>query len=243
MKRVVHADSNLLSVYAAINYMLNKSANSLTIWPENACSVRVSITKDMFGYFGGWEHLLNKVFMTAGSKVYTFDPHEYQRFNDYLFYDAFKQCWKKVVPYHYITEFKKILRELYRNASNHSQSNNPIFISSGFDGEFLRFTIVDCGVGFLSTLKVTGEVVCESEAIQYALNGGNIGAATNRSLEGIGRYCYENEGELLVISGGTAVYYGDDRSHIVNPLPGIFRGSIINLSVKIKRVEFARLAA
>ncbi|HRK55683.1 MAG TPA: ATP-binding protein [Cyclobacteriaceae bacterium] len=243
MKKVVHADSNLLSVYAAINYMLNKSANSLTIWPENACSVRVSITKDMFGYFGGWEHLLNQVYMTTGSKVYTFDPHEYERFNDYLFYDAFKEHWKKIIPYHYITEFKQILRELYRNASKHSHSNNPIFISSGFEGEFLRFTIVDCGVGFLSNMEDREEVVCESEAIQWALNGGNSRASANRSLKGIGRYCCENEGEMLVISGGTAVYYGEDRSHIVNPLPGIFRGSIINISVKIKRVQFTRLAA
>lgn len=245
MKKTFKADGNLASMYSALNFNLNKSENILSIFPRKACSLKVKTHQDMFGYFSTWEEELENTFQSGGTKVFAFDPFEYEKFNDYLFYDAFRQDWKRKLPYHYKTDIKDFLRKLFRNASEHSNTKSPIFISSAYDGEMLKFTMTDCGEGFFNVFrKVDDEVLNESEAVCLALNGlGVKNGATSGSLKLLGDYCIENNGELFVVSGGASVLYKKDGFHQSGWLPGAFRGSIINLSVRIELPEFLLAAA
>lgn len=244
MKKASKADGNLTSVYAALNFNLNKSRNSLRILPRKACGTNVGLQKDLFGYFSTWENEIERTFESGATRVYAFDPHDYDRFNDYLFHEAFRKDWKRILPCHYKWDIKGFLRELFCNASEHSNSNSPIFISSAYDGEMLRFTIIDCGEGFFSVFSKITDIVNDGHAISWAMNGVSVkGDGGKSSLKSLGDYCTANEGELYIISGGASVLYDKEGFHRLSWLPGAFRGSIINLSVKIKLPEFLAEAA
>jgi hypothetical protein len=245
MRKTLKADGNLNCVYAALNFNLNRANNVLRILPRKGCGVNVEIEKDLFGYFTSWEHHLDETFRTGGTKVFVFDKHDIEGFKDYLLHSAFRNDWKRLLPYHYKLDIKTFLKELFVNASEHSNCDSPIFISSAFDGEILRFTFIDCGDGFKKTFSDEGdEVLNEGIAMVRAMKGysskGEIGNAT---LKRLGDYCVENSGELMMISGGVSVSYKEDGFHRVKPLPGAFKGSVINFSVAIKVPEFLRQAA
>jgi len=245
LKKTKKADGNLKSVYAALDYNLRKSRNTLRILPKKSKALNVELKKDMFGYYTQWEHEIEATFCSGGTKVYAFDPFDYWKFNEYLLFEAFRADWKRIIPCYYKTEIKDFLRNLFRNASEHSNSHSPIFIASAYDGEMLRFTIIDCGQGFLKSIDSTGQcAVNESEAIGLALLG-----YTSKDTDGsntlrlLGQYCSENNGDLLVVSGGSSVSFDKNGFHNSAWLPGAFRGSIINFSVKIKLPEFLSFAA
>jgi len=241
MRKTLKADGNLVSLYAGLNFNLNKSRNYLTIWPRKACSVRVKHELDLFGYYSSWERHIDKTFESGGTKAFAFNRHDEDSFRDYLLFEAFRQDWKGLLPCHYKYDVKIFLKELFKNACEHSNSDSPIFVSSSYDGEFLKFTLVDCGEGFLSRVHpYETENICESDAISWAMSGKSIrGIEGSQTLKSLGKYCSDNEGELLIISGGSTVLFCKDGFHKNGLLPGPFRGSIINLSVKIKRREFA----
>lgn len=240
LKNTYRADGNLASVYAALSYMLSKSNNSLTIIPKKAISKKILLSRDLLGYRSSWEELLELTFWSGGTKVHAFDPHDYDKFSDYLFYDAFAPEWKGVLPVHIKRSVKSFLKELFQNASEHSKSASPIFISSSYRGKMLRFTIVDCGEGFLrQIMKVDDEVITEEQAIKWAMLGKSVkGPSGSSILELLGDYCIENEGELLIVSGCASVAYNNGGIFHF-PLPAPFRGTIINLSVKVNRNLFS----
>lgn len=246
LKKILKANGNLASLYAALSYSLERSSNRLAIWPQTGCSLTVNHHKDLFGSCGRWDSDLESVFQSGASRVVAFDRHEYDRFNDYLLLEAFRVDWKGVLPYHYKLDVKDLLRKLYRNASEHSNGEGPIFISSSYCHDMLRFTLVDCGHGFKKNISSVNEESCsEGDAIRWAFNGNSVkGEGKSATLKCVGQYCTDNGGELLVVSGATSVRFCNKGLHRERLLPAPFRGSIVNLSVKINRMVFEeKLAA
>jgi hypothetical protein len=245
MKRVLRTDGNLACLYSALNYNLGKSGNFLSIWARNGCSVKVVHEKDLFGYCGRWDANLERAFQSGATRVFSFDRHDYEGFSDYLLFNAFRSDWKGILPYHYKLDVKDYLKKLFQNASEHCNDECPIFISSSYKDGMLRFTMVDCGQGFLNRIKILNEdVVSESQAISWALNGNSVkGDDRSCTLRSLGQYCSENGGELLIVSGGASVLYCRHGFHQHSLLPGPFGGAIINFSVKIKVMEFEQRCA
>ena len=245
MKKVLKFDGNLNSVYAALNFNLNRSRNTLRILPEKGKGTDIKLGKDMFGYYSTWECMMEETFKSGSTRVYAFDLHDYYSFNDYLLHSAFRKDWKRRIPYDYILSIKQFLRDLFQNASEHSNSDSPIFVSSSFDGENLRFTMIDCGRGFLESVGKNSEtIVNEVQAIEYALDDHKQRAEGKlRSLRLLGDYCVKNNGDLLIISGGAAVVYDKNGFHESAWMPGAFRGAAVNLSIKVEVPEFLLAAA
>lgn len=237
LKDTYRADGNLASVYAALSYNLSKSKNTLTIIPRKAISTKLSISKDLLGYRCSWEEYLDLAFWSGGTKVHAFDPYEFDRFKDYLIHDAFGQAWKDILSDYTRSSVEAFLMELFQNASEHSNSHSPIFISSSYRSQMLRFTIVDCGEGFLRQIrKVDSEVLTEKQAIMWALRGKSVKGEGegNEVLQELGKFCSDNGGELLIVSGCASVSYNKNKCFEFSSLPAPFRGAIINLSIRVQ---------
>lgn len=247
MKRTSKMVGSFVGVCSALQVNLTKRRNALRILPRKACGVDVDLQKDLFGYFSSWEHEMENTFRSGATKVFAFDPHDYEAFKEYLLFDAFRKDWKGKIPYHYKLEVKSLLRELFRNASEHSNANSPIFFCLAYDGQMLNVIVVDCGEGFLKKLsQVDDEIINEGMAISKAMGGISAkGKSPERScsLLWVGEYCHENGGELFVISGATTVRYDTRGFHRTAQIPAPFRGSIINFSVKITLPQFLLEAA
>lgn len=240
LKATIKVDGNLMGFYGALSYLMGMSNNSLTIWAKKGCSLTLDCQKDLFGYYGGWDAKFEEAFKSGATRLFAFNRHDYDGFNHYLLFHAFRKDWKNVIPYHYKLDVKAHLRQLFRNASEHSNVETPIFISSSYSDDTLRFTIVDCGEGFLKRVRVAEEkTASQSEAIFWALNGNSVkGSRVTSSLRSLGEYCVNNNGELFVVSGCASVLYNIDGFHQFGILPGPLRGSMICLSVGIKRMVF-----
>jgi hypothetical protein len=244
MKKIQSLHGNLTTVYAAMALTFSKSNNQFRILPRKACGTDVVLNKDMFGYISGWERHLEETFCSGATSVFAFDRNDVYAFNGYLLHDAFRKDWKRILPYHYKLEAKEFLKGLFTNAAEHGNSDEPIFICSAYDGDMLRFTMVDCGDGFQKQFsKVISEIDNEGQAISMAMSGYSVKPESKGTLKNLGDYCKENNGELLIVSGSAAVSYDKDGFHKVVWLPGAFRGSIINFCVKIELPEFLRQAA
>lgn len=235
MRQASRADGNLASVYAAMSYYLKKSNNSLFLGPKDYQSIKVAFNKDLLGYYCTWEEFLENVFWSGGTKVQAFDPANYMAFKNYLLNDAFRRDWKGLLPVKLKLQVKRFLRGLYHNASVHGNRQEPIFISSSFRDQMLRFTIVDCGEGFLKVVKnADNDVITERQAIRWAFRGRSVHTGRRKALlKRLGEFCVTNGGELIVVSGCASVAFGKDGFHQSYPLPAPFRGSIINLSIKV----------
>lgn len=245
MKKTKSVDGNLATVYAALGRWLGKSNNQLRILPRKACGTDVGLTIDLFGNSSGWELHLEETFQSGATNVFAFDRHNIDGFKNYLLHDAFRKDWRGLLPYHYKLDAKAFLMALFESASEHSEIDEPIFVQSSYDGSMLRFTFIDCGVGFQKVLsKLSAEIVNEGEAIAMAMHGYSSRIdLQNCSLKSLGNYCDENDGELFVISENASVLFDKDGFHRVTWLPGAFRGSVINFSVKVKLPEFLQQAA
>ena len=244
MKKTRSIHGNLATVYAALGVTFSKTNNQFRILPRKACGTDIVLKKDMFGYFSGWERHLEETFCSGATNVFAFDRSDADAFKDYLFYDAFRKDWKRILPNHYKTEAKIFLKRLFQNATEHGNSHEPIFVSSAYDGDMLRFTIVDCGDGFRKPFsQVISEIENEGQAISMAMSGYSVKKESKGTLKNLGNYCTENNGELFIVSGSASVLYDKDGFHKVVWLPGAFRGSIINFCVKIELPEFLRQAA
>lgn len=240
MRQASRADGNLASVYAAMSHYLKKSNNSLFLGPKDYQKIKVAFNKDLLGYYSTWEEFLENVFWSGGTKVQAFDPGDYIGFKTYLLNGAFRSDWKGKLPVNLKLEIKKFLRSLYHNASIHSRRDEPIFISSSFRDQMLRFTIVDCGEGFLKRVKrVDSTVITERQAIRWAFRGNSVDSVRRKeTLKQLGEFCLANGGELIVVSGCASVTFGKNGHHESHPLPAPFRGSIINLSVRVGEMTF-----
>lgn len=244
MKEIESIHGNLTTVYAAMALTFNKSNNQFRILPRKACGTDIVLRKDLFGYVSGWEYHLEETFRSGATNVFAFDRNDVHSFKCYLLHDAFRKDWKDTLPYHYKSEVKTFLKGLFKNAAKHSNSNEPILVCSAYDGEMLRFTIVDCGEGFQKRFsKVISEIDNEGQAISMAMNGYSVKNESKGTLKSLGNYCEENNGELFIVSGSASVLYDKGGFHKVVWLPGAFRGSIINFCVKIELPEFLRHAA
>jgi hypothetical protein len=239
LKKTAKADGNLTSVYAALNCNLNKSRNRLRILSRKANGTDITLRRDMFGYVSGWEDSMAEDLCLGGTRAFAFNPSDKDAFVNYLLHDAFRKDWKLIIPYYYKTKLKSFLRNLFQNACDHSDSNGPIFFSSAFNDKVLRFTVSDCGQGFLLKIGKDPENIINDEyAISSILNKRNLDTMESDCLKSLGDYCVENGGELSIISGGVIVRYDKKGFHQSEWLPGAFRGSIINISVKIAVPEF-----
>jgi len=245
MKNIKSVDGNLATVYAALGRWLGKSNNALRILPRKACGTDVGLTIDLFGNSSGWERHLEETFQSGATNVFAFDRHNIDAFKNYLLHDAFRKDWKRLLPYHYKLDAKAFLMTLFQNASEHGGTHEPIFVQSSYDGHMLRFTFLDCGQEFIKELsQVSNETLNEGQAIMTAMHGYSSNAVSHGgSLKSLGNYCDENEGELFVVSGSASVLFDKDGFHRVTWLPGAFKGSIINFSVKVKLPEFLQQAA
>ncbi len=244
MKQIQAIHGNLSTVYAAMSLTFRKSNNQLRILPRKSCGADVILTQDLFGYVSGWERHLETTFKSGATNVFAFDRNAIDAFKDYLLHEVFRKDWKRILPYHYKLEAKAFLKELFKNADEHGNSQDPIFVCSAYDGEMLRFTMVDCGSGFQKQFsKVISEIDNEGQAISMAMSGYSVKNESKATLKNLGDYCAENNGELFIVSGSASVLYDKEGFHKVVWLPGAFRGSIINFSIKIQLPEFLRQVA
>jgi hypothetical protein len=244
MKRIQAIHGNLTTVYAAMSLTFGKSNNQLRILPRKACGTDVILTKDLFGYVSGWEKHLEDTFRCGATSVFAFGRNDFDAFKEYLLHNAFRKDWKRILPYHYKLDAKAFLMELFNNAVQHSNSHEPIFVCSAYDGNMLRFTMVDCGDGFGKQFsKVISEIDNEGQAISMAMSGYSVKNKSKATLKNLGDYCTENNGELFIVSGSASVLFDKNGFHKVVWLPGAFRGSIVNFSVKIELPEFLRQVA
>lgn len=244
LDRVSRNEANLSSVCAAVSFMLEKSQNTLDIGPRKFGYNKVRFAKDLLGYHCTSSAFLGLTKWTGGTPVHIFDQEDQARFAHYLLNSAFRKDWKSDIPVHYEFRIKKFLKELFKNAVDHMEHKEPIFISSSFKNGYLRFTIADCGWGFLKQIKKVDEnVISDKEAISWALSGKSVkGLDRSRTLKTLGDYCLGNGGSLIVVSGNYSVKYGKHQEHEYNQLAAPFRGSIINLSIKIhKQKMFEKL--
>lgn len=245
LKATIKVDGNMMSFYAALNFLIGMSSNSLTIWAKKGCSITLDCQRDLFGYYGGWDAKFEEAFNSGATRLFAFNKHDFYGFNHYLLFHAFRKDWKGVIPCHYKSDVKTHLRQLFRNASEHSNLETPIFISSSYSEDILRFTIVDCGEGFLKRVREAEEkTVSQSEAIFWAMDGNSVkNHQATGSLKALGDYCSSNNGELFIVSGCASVLYNRDGFHQFGLLPGPLKGSMISFSVGIKRMVFEELQA
>jgi hypothetical protein len=237
LDRVSQNDANLSSVCAAVSFMLEKSQNTLDIGPRKFGYNKVRFSKDLLGYHCTSAAFLGLTYWTGGTPVHIFDQEDEAGFSDYLLHSAFRKDWKSDIPVHYKIRIKEFLKELFKNAVDHRDNKEPIFISSSFKDGYIKFTIADCGRGFLKQIsKVDKKVIGDREAISWALKGKSIkGLDRSNTLKCLGDYCLGNGGSLIVLSGNYSVKYGRHQEHEYNQLSAPFRGSIINLSIKIHK--------
>ncbi len=240
LERASHGDANLAAVCASVSFILSKSGNTLDLGPRKHGFNKVKMSKDLFGFRISSYAFLRLSFWTGGTEVRIFESGNFIAFNDYLIQEAFRKDWKRHIPGHYLTDVKRFLRELYKNCTEHMNSNDPIFVASSFKNGNLSFTIADCGSGFLRQVtEVDDEVITEQRAITWALDGKSIKRMSgDGSLNQLGDYCWFNEGSLLVVSGNSSVEYKEDGNHICKKLSSPMRGSIISFSIKVVMPEF-----
>jgi hypothetical protein len=55
----------------------------------------------------------------------------------------------------------------------------------------------------------------------------------NKVSKESGKFCSDNAGELLIVSGCASVAYNKNKCFEFSSLPATFRGSIINLSITV----------
>lgn len=237
LERVSRGDANLFSVCAAVSFMLEKSQSTLDIGPRKHGYNRVGFAKDLLGYHCTSPAFHGLTYWTGGAPVQIYDQEDETGFSDYLLHGAFRKDWRFEIPIHYKIQIKEYLRKLFENAGDHMENNEPVFISSSFKDGFLRFTIADCGWGFLRQInKVDDKVITDKQAISWALSGKSVkGLDRSSTLKSLGDYCLANGGSMIVVSGNNSVKYGRHQEHEYNQLSAPFRGSIINLSIKIHK--------
>ncbi|MBX2963955.1 MAG: ATP-binding protein [Cyclobacteriaceae bacterium] len=241
LEKAWQGDANLSSVCAAMSYMLERSQNTLDIGPRKYGYNKVRFAKDMLGYYCASPAFHGLTYWTGGTPVHIYDTTNTLGFSDYLLYSAFRKDWRFEIPSHYKSTIKKYLKELFQNAADHMGNGEPVFISSSFKGGYLKFTIADCGKGFLGAInKVDDEVVTDKQAISWALSGKSVkGLDRSRTLKRLGDYCLANGGSLIVVSGNYSVKYGRHLEHEYMKLSAPFRGVIINLSIKVYKQKFS----
>ena len=238
LEKASHGDANISAVCASIGFVLGKSQNSLDIGPRKHGYNKVKLAKDMFGYRCSYA-FQRFTFHSNGSEVKVIEPNRELEFRSYLIEDAIRPDWRKFIPVHYWVDVKDFLLKLYRNCSDHSNTDDPIFISSSFKNNVLTFTIADCGSGFLKQVRnVRDGIASEAQAIAWAMNGSSVkGDDYSRTLKELGDYCWFNEGSLLVVSGNSSVEYKENGVHEVQKLTSPIRGAVINFSIKIEKSE------
>ena len=102
------------------------------------------------------------------------------------------------------------LIEIFCNASYHSNTTDPIFVSGQYypGQSLLKFTMVDLGDGFLPKINdvTKGKVTTSLEAIKWALEGNSSKLVKERTPGGLGisrinAYMTQNNGHLEIITG------------------------------------------
>lgn len=63
---------------------------------------------------------------------------------------------------------KAFVRELFKNTTEHSNTQESIFVSSFCDGNRLHFTIVDCKYGFQKQFSKTIPVLHNSSLEKFS---------------------------------------------------------------------------
>ncbi len=121
--------------------------------------------------------------------------------------------------------------ELFCNVQKHARTDFPIFACGQFNTRVKRlsFTLVDCGVGYLSPIRefTGGEVSTSPEAIMWALSGNTtkMGTPGGLGLKEIQRFCTESGSEFVIISGGA--YWTNYQ--LFPTLTKPFCGTIVNV--------------
>ncbi len=214
-----------------MSYLLVKSNNLLIILPKRFRSYRGPFFSDIFRVTTS--RFLRDEFWEGGTELASFEPNKYFEFASYLEKRAFNKYLR--ISSLVVDQLKSFLAQLFVNACYHGASHSNIFICSSYRDNELKFTIVDCGQGFLRRVKqVNHEIVNEEEAIIWSMRGNSVrGANGSGCLRLLTPYCLENDGSLIVISGSTSVTVEKMNEYKVSNLPGPFRGAIISLSIKV----------
>lgn len=236
-------DGSMASVYAAMSYYLSKSENSLSIKTRNEKRLPLTYRNDLLGKQVNWGEFLKHRFWNGGTPVKGFSRNDFFRFEHYLIKEAFDPCWRDV-PVLIKQAVKLHLRRLFKNASEHCDDESPIFISSSFRERMLRFTIVDCGHGFLKGIKERNDdLINEQHAIMWAVYGGSCKGRPAGKLRALRKFCSFHLGSLLIASGYSTVGMDEEGNVSYGELVAPFRGSIVSFSLYVPKPDLIQLAA
>jgi len=135
------------------------------------------------------------------------------------------------------------LVEIFCNSHHHSGTQYPFFVSGQYfpKGDYLVFTMVDLGDGFLPRIAATEPTVLNSlQAIQWALKKGNsTKLKTDQTPGGLGissllEYCSERNGGIQIITSDG--YWNSEDSGTIFPngrkVNKPFVGTTVNLFLR-----------
>jgi hypothetical protein len=232
-------DANLASFLSAIEYRLVK---------ENKVSFRgdYEFFSKKFGvlFRNGWLKpeegiVINDVQNTTLPCRY-FLPNQEREFCEYINEHLLVH---RGMPEIIESKRKKIesdLIEIRNNIFQHANTEDPFFVCGQFFPklEYLIFTMVDLGVGFLKPINefTEGAITTTKDAIVWALNGNSItgNKLAGLGLQGICEYMNSNKGTLQICSGNV-LWATDLEASVLGPdriLRQEFKGSVLSLWFK-----------
>lgn len=241
LEKASYGDGNLSAVLAAVGYTLKSRNNKLDLGPRKFGYNRVRVEEDLFGYRCSTFEFSGLTKWSGATPVCIIKADNQLMLNDYLIHSLIRQDWKSRISVKTTQKIKCFMKRLYLNVVQHAGSDSPMFVSASFKQGVLKFTVTDCGQGFLRKINaVDDEVVTDKQAIRWAMNGQSVKGHRHHkgTLRELGNYCKGNGGYLHVVSGDCSVEFESKGKYSVARLDVPFRGTIINFAIRVKPIKF-----
>ena len=244
-KHATWFDANMVSLFSAILYLLNKK-NDLTftaevddVYPKLEALFRNGFLK----IEGDASQNINTLSTTLPYKQ--FSKEDKNGFIDYIDKSLMMHTGMLPIETKIKDQIKDDLIELMTNVNYHSNTDHPFFVCGQLypKDSCLKLTMTDLGDGFLPKIHTitSGVITTDIEAIAWALSG-----KTTKPLDGpvpgglgiknIYNYCKQHQGTFSIATG-KAFWSTDLAPTIQGPfrlLPYPITGSTINLHFRTK---------
>jgi hypothetical protein len=232
-------DANLAAFLSAIEYRLEK---------ENKVSFRgdFEFLNKKFGvlFRNGWlkadDGIIIDDLQNSTLPCSNFLPSQGDEFVEYINKHLLEHRGMPEIKDNKRREIVSDLIEIRNNIFQHAQTDNPFFVCGQFFPklEYLIFTMVDLGVGFLKPINefTEGRITNTKDAIVWALNGNSItgNGLAGLGLQGICEYMKNNKGTLQICSDDV-LWATDLEASVLGPdriLQQGFKGSVLSLWFK-----------
>ena len=174
-------DADMMAILGGIFVLLRAQGKKISIiWQQglSADRVRLIALKNLFlKRMGYGEEKVAKDINKTTIQFQIFQPQQEKEFNDYVcqhFVPGKKGLFK--MSDKVLKEFRRSIFELYSNASDHSSTQQGIFVCGQFfpGKKELVFMVADLGIGVAERIKESlGKNLSQEEALRWAFQASN----------------------------------------------------------------------